>query len=152
MKKCSKKAKKNITSDTIKRTIPIRNPYSTDFVWFPSNVLSLTTSRHQINIIKIKKNKLVNNKNWPWLYPWKYITPPVVVPNAAIEVIKGHGLGSTKWKRMILSLNFHNKIELKLKNFIYRSTSPNTISCVPIMVTASAKKCPADIIFNPCKW
>ena len=41
-------------------------------------------------------------------------------------------------KRMILSLNFHNKIELKLKNFIYRSTSPNTISCVPIMVTAAA--------------
>ena len=97
-KNAQKKAKKNITSDTIKRTIPIRNPYSTDFVWFPSNVLSLTTSRHQINIIKIKKNKLVNNKNWPWLYPWKYITPPVVVPNAAIEVIKGHGLGSTKWK------------------------------------------------------
>ena len=31
-KKAQKKAKKNITSETINKTIPIRNPYSTGFV------------------------------------------------------------------------------------------------------------------------
>ena len=40
--------------------------------------------------------KLEKSKNCPPLYPWKYITPPVVVPKAAVAVIIGQGLGSTK--------------------------------------------------------
>ena len=31
------------------------------------------------------------------LYPWKVITPPVVVNKAPVEAANGHGLGSTKW-------------------------------------------------------
>ena len=33
----------------------------------------------------------------------------------------------------------------------YLSTSPNTISKVPIIVTKSAIICPLDILFNACK-
>ena len=49
-KKAQKKAKKNIISDTMKRTIPIRWDFCTAVVWRPSNVASRTTSRHQVNI------------------------------------------------------------------------------------------------------
>jgi hypothetical protein len=51
-KKAQKKAKKNITSDTINKSIPYRNPSCTMFVWCPSKVDSLTTSRHHKNIHK----------------------------------------------------------------------------------------------------
>ena len=49
-KKAQKKAKKNITSDTINKTIPIRCDFCTAVVWRPSNVASRTTSRHHVNI------------------------------------------------------------------------------------------------------
>ena len=34
-KKAQKKAKKNMISETIKRTIPKRNPWRTGMVWYP---------------------------------------------------------------------------------------------------------------------
>jgi len=46
-KNVQKKAKKNITSDTINRIIPIFNPAWTYLVWCPIIVLSRITSRHQ---------------------------------------------------------------------------------------------------------
>ena len=64
-KKAQKKAKKNITSETINKTIPIRKPYSTGFVCWPSKVPSRTTSRHHVNIIKTKKLKLKLIKKLP---------------------------------------------------------------------------------------
>lgn len=45
-KKAQKKAKKNITSLLINKTIPIRIPRSTFLVCLPCNVASRITSRH----------------------------------------------------------------------------------------------------------
>ena len=49
-KKAQKKAKKNITSETINKTIPIRWDFWTAVVWRPSKVASRITSRHQTYI------------------------------------------------------------------------------------------------------
>jgi hypothetical protein len=55
-------------------------------------------SRHQTyiqyNIVSIP----VIFRRAPPEYPWKYITPPDVVPKAPIDAANGHGLGSTRWK------------------------------------------------------
>ena len=58
-KNAQKKAKKNITSETINKIIPQRRPSCTMFVWRPSRVPSRTTSRHQTNI----HVKTANNPN-----------------------------------------------------------------------------------------
>ena len=61
-KKAQKKAKKNITSETMNRITPYRRPSWTIFVWQPSKVASLTMSLHQINIQEttdIKPNSVV---------------------------------------------------------------------------------------------
>jgi len=46
-KNAQKKPTKNIASDSKNNTIPIRSPRHTYDVWWPRNVLSRTTSRHQ---------------------------------------------------------------------------------------------------------
>ena len=45
-KKAQKKAKKNITSDAMKRTIPVRSPWATCDVCIPWKTASRRTSRH----------------------------------------------------------------------------------------------------------
>ncbi len=45
-KKAQKKAKKNITSETINRIIPHRSPLVTYDVWWPKNAPSRMMSRH----------------------------------------------------------------------------------------------------------
>ena len=49
-----------VTPETIKRTIPIRKPNSTGFVWLPSKVLSRITSLHQ----KMEHNNKNKNPNF----------------------------------------------------------------------------------------
>lgn len=58
-----KKAKKNITSDTIKRYIPIRIQYRILGFWKPKNVASRTTSRNQKTMPKnVNINPKISNK------------------------------------------------------------------------------------------
>lgn len=97
-KNAQKNAKKNSTSDTINKKTPYRRPFWTMPVWWPSKVASLVTSRHQRNIVKKSREKLLtNNKVAPW-YACTYITIPVAQKNADKEATKGQGLGSTRWK------------------------------------------------------
>ena len=49
-KNAQKKAKKNITSEAIKSSIPYLRPNCTMFVCLPSSVPSRITSRHQTNM------------------------------------------------------------------------------------------------------
>jgi len=67
-KNAQKNAKKNKTSDTINKIIPNRKPCWTTPVWWPSNVDSRTTSRHQTNMTK---SKLKNPKKSIKLPCWK---------------------------------------------------------------------------------
>lgn len=63
-KKAQKKAKKNIASETINKTIPKDSPFCTAAVWCPSKVASRTISLNQKNNIKhveIKKQTTKNN-------------------------------------------------------------------------------------------
>ena len=48
-KKAQKKAKKNIISETIKRTIPKRNPWRTTSVWNPWPDSETTVKNHENN-------------------------------------------------------------------------------------------------------
>ena len=67
-------------------------------VWWPSNVDSLITSRHHTNMVNNNIKKLLNKIILPCLYACIYKTPPVVHEKAVNAEIKGHGLGSTRWK------------------------------------------------------
>jgi len=96
-KNAQKKAKKNIISDTINKIIPYLKPVCTALVWCPSKVASLITSLHHIIIVKTTKVKPNNITKLPPFTEWKYITEPFIITNAAKDVTKGHGLGSTKW-------------------------------------------------------
>ena len=97
-KKAQKKAKKNITSETMKRSIPLRNPHWTVLVWYPLKVASRITSLHHIAIEDITdinpNNKIIS----PYIKECIYIAAPVTVRNDDIAETIGHGLGSTKWK------------------------------------------------------
>lgn len=73
--------------------------------------------------------------------------------NIAVLLVKE----KSKKKLHLASTNIRNcssgfQIILSIFLNFYLSISPNTISCVPIMVTTSAIICPLDIIFNDCKW
>lgn len=96
-KNAQKKAKKNITSETINNIIPRRKPYCTVFVWYPLKVASRITSLHQTNIeqmtIAIPKNKILS----PFWKECINIAAPVAVTKQEIDETRGHGLGSTKW-------------------------------------------------------
>lgn len=48
--------------------------------------------------MKNKEIKLKINKFLPKINVWKYKTALIAHENAKIEAVKGHGLGSTKWK------------------------------------------------------
>jgi len=67
-KNAQKKETKNITSETINKIIPRRNPLVTKRVWNPKNVPSRTISRHHWKEAKIKiiraKNKSVRDFKW----------------------------------------------------------------------------------------
>lgn len=96
-KNAQKKAKKNITSETINSIIPKRKPYCTVFVWYPLKVASLMTSLHQTNMeqitIEIPKNRIFS----PFWKECINMAAPVAVTKQEIDDTKGHGLGSTKW-------------------------------------------------------
>jgi len=62
-KKAQKNETKNITSDTINKTIPQRIPNWTFLAWNPFKVLSFVTSLHQFNIRYISKINLKDNNN-----------------------------------------------------------------------------------------
>ena len=55
-----------------------------------------------------------------------------------------------KWNSKNSKKFVFNKINNIIK--IYLSTSPKTMSWVPIIVTTSAIICPLDIWFKACKW
>ena len=99
-KNAQKKAKKNITSDTINKIIPYLMPVCTALVWCPSKVASLITSRHHIIIVKITNVKPKNITKLPPCTEWKYITAPFIKVKADKDVTKGQ-LGSTKWKKCL---------------------------------------------------
>lgn len=95
-KNAQKKAKKNITSDTINKIIPNRLPNCTKVVCCPSKVPSRTISRHHTYIVLLNKVLPLLITDFPPAYPWKYITDPVVLINEPVDAVNGHGLGSTK--------------------------------------------------------
>ena len=94
-KKAQKKDKKNITSDTMKRIIPQRRPFSTIELWRPWNLPSRDTSRHHWLQTTSNKNtlksKIINN------FSWNHETKPDAIPNPAIAANNGQGDSSTKW-------------------------------------------------------
>lgn len=94
-KKAQKNARKNITSEVIKRIIPHRNPVVTDEVWCPMNVPSRTTSRHHW-IIEITIRIAAKAKHRvPWL--WNHLAKPIAKVNAPKDEVRGQGLYSTRW-------------------------------------------------------
>lgn len=56
-KKAQKNAKKNRTSEAIKRIIPHRRPLVTKEVWWPIKVASRITSRHHWIIVRIIRTR-----------------------------------------------------------------------------------------------
>ena len=94
-KKAQKKAKKNRTSEVMKRIIPQRRPRPTGRVWWPWKVASRDTSRHHwymvISII------ISPNRTSMGLLKWNQTTRPTVVKRAPAAPVRGHGLWSTRW-------------------------------------------------------
>jgi len=96
-KKAQKNAKKSITSETINKIIPKRNPCCTANVWAPSKVPSRTISRHHnVAFIVVAISPTKNKKN-PDSYECIYNVNPSIVANAENDVVNGHGLTSTMW-------------------------------------------------------
>ena len=95
-KNAQKNAKKNITSEVIKRIIPHRNPVVTWEVWCPMKVPSRTTSRHHWNIDRIMRMAAKAKHIMPC--PWNHLARPIAKVKAPIEEVRGHGLYSTRWK------------------------------------------------------
>jgi len=96
-KKAQKKAKKNIISDAINRSIPHLIPICTEAVCCPSKVASLIISLHQTNIIYKTVICPVKKQIKPPEYWWTYNAKPIAIEKTPIEHIKAHGDGSTKW-------------------------------------------------------
>ena len=96
-KKPQKKAKKNITSETINKSTPSLKPFWTTAVWWPSKVASRIISLHHVYITYRIIENPVKNSSHPPMNLCMYNTKPVVNENAPREATKGHGLGSTKW-------------------------------------------------------
>ena len=116
-KKDQKNAKKNIISETMNKTIPIRKPNCTFVVWWPSKVDSVTISPNQKDI-KINNERIeINKRNNPYWKGWNHFTKPNVNLKADKAVNKGQGLGSTKWKGCFSFLTiflFFNKISINI--------------------------------------
>jgi hypothetical protein len=96
-KKAQKKPKKKNNSEIINKITPYRSPSCTIFVWCPSKVASLITSRHQQPKQQIKKNKPKLKSKPPLLNECIYNTPPKTKIKSDNDVKKGQGLESTKW-------------------------------------------------------
>jgi len=96
-KKAQKKARKNITSETINKIIPERKPCWTVLVWCPLKVASLITSLHHTAIPQITINSPENKTTSPLRNECINVAAPSAVTKIEIDKTKGHGLGSTKW-------------------------------------------------------
>lgn len=96
-KKDQKKAKKNIISDIINRTMPSFRPFWTAVECVCSNVLSLITSRHHVNITQIISPNPVSSRYDPPANLWLNKIRPLVNVKPASEATKGQGLESTRW-------------------------------------------------------
>lgn len=94
-KKAQKKARKKNTSEEIKRTIPIRIPSSTLFVWAPRWVASRVTSRHHIIIVKIIKASPICIRSESNLCI--HDASPPTRHRLPKDPVRGQGLASTKW-------------------------------------------------------
>lgn len=95
-KKPQKKAAKKQTSERMNKIIPCRRPVTTFVVWWPWNIPSRTTSRHQAAEVKIttkSPTKIRVGRN-----PCTQEAVPDVINSAPKEAVKGQGLNSTKWK------------------------------------------------------
>ena len=95
-KNIQKKDTKNNTSETINRIIPIRSPFMTFWSWYPWNLLSRATSRHQVEVTKINKGKLILIGNIYFFLIIK-IKPPIRF-NLNNPLRRGQGLGEIMWK------------------------------------------------------
>lgn len=93
-KYAQKKDKKNITSEMMNKIIPIRRPRYTFFVCIPWKVDSRVTSRHQ-SIAHMRVQGIDS-----------VVSTLILLNHAAIEIklfiiliemIRGHGLGVTRW-------------------------------------------------------
>lgn len=91
-----KNEKKNITSDVINKIIPIFIPLVTKFVWFPWNVDSRITSRHQHAEHSVVRDNPIIIFIISFLY--NHITVPRSIVIILIDVKIGHGLFVTRWK------------------------------------------------------
>ena len=94
-KKAQKNLKKNRTSETMNKIIPIRKPVITFLVCNPWYDLSRETSRHHWALeIKIITNPNIRSDA---VYRLNHLTNPVVKTIAPMEEVRGQGLFSTRW-------------------------------------------------------
>ena len=99
-KKAQKKETKNKISDAINKTIPVFKPFITRFEWFPWDVPSRWTSRHQE---KATKSIIINDKPKNFIETLFIITKPdKTKQKAPFEAKIGQGLMSTRWKGLNL--------------------------------------------------
>jgi hypothetical protein len=101
-KNAQKKAKKNIISEIINKTIPSLRPLWTIDVCCSSKVASLIISLHQAYITNNTKNKPVEANDKPPVNFCIDKTKPAVNMKTPKDAIIGHGLGSTKWKECLV--------------------------------------------------
>lgn len=89
-KNLQKKDIKNRISDEMNKIIPHFIPINTWLVWNPWNVLSRTTSRHQVNIV----NRMMISPIFISIkfLKCKYLIDPVSKVNTPIALVMGHGL------------------------------------------------------------
>ena len=96
-KNAQKMAKKNKASDAINKATPILSPFCTAKVWFPKYVPSDITSLNHNDIDNIKAIKAKFKLLIAKLKFWNAKTALNVNANKDILVLRGQGLGDTKW-------------------------------------------------------
>lgn len=94
-KNAQKNAKKNITSDVMNKIIPHSIPRCTLYVWNPVNDLSRITSRHHMIIFALIRIRVRGRR---YHHPrWNHLVIVNIRSMALADLVKGHGLCSTKW-------------------------------------------------------
>ena len=94
-KNAQKNEKKNRTSEVMNKTIPIRSPVITGVLWYPCNLPSRDTSRHQR--ITHRHNKSLFITNIVFVFFWIITTDANSVLILSLAVRRGQGLGLIIW-------------------------------------------------------
>lgn len=110
-KKAQKKDMKKQISLMMNSIIPTRTPFSTLFVCFPWYVASRLISRHHKTMVI----KIIISPTVASLPSCLFIQPAAPASKYSVPAapVKGHGLGSTRWKGCFILLR-HKELFLKL--------------------------------------